>query len=179
MSNRMREILERADKVKPIAEHDGVKVVSPEDAIALQEEQMLAIQSKEDVDLGDYELNPDGTIARTRGTILAINEERRLMNKFRVKGKGRKLLQVVTDYRAVKEHSRGTVYLANVPVYEFVREETEDGEKGDLVLVSQTTVPDKVFLTEFQDSLDNASMYEVLEAVTRNQEDVSKKEMPI
>lgn len=174
MSNRMREILDRAEEVKPIAEHNGVKVVSPEDAIALKEEQMLALQTGEEVDLGDYEINPDGTIASTRISVVAINEDRRLMNKFRVKGGANKLLQVVTDYRAVKEHDSGKVYLANVPVYEFDR-----NEKGELELVSQTTVTDETFLSKFQDSLTNEAMKEVLGAITTKKEDVSKKEMPI
>lgn len=178
MSSKMREILDRAEQVEPIAEHDGVKVVSPEDAVALKEEQMLAMQNGEEVDLGDFEINPDGTIASTRTSILAINEDRRLMNKFRVKGRNKNLLQVVTDYRAVKDHGTGKVYLANVPVYEFERED-KDGKKGKLVLTAQTTVPDKIFLSEFQDSLDNEAMKEVLAAITTNKEDVSKREMPI
>lgn len=172
--SRMEQVLAEAKEVKPIAEKDGARIVSYEDAKTLQEEAMLKAKLGEDIDLGDVEVNPDGTIANTRTTIKAINEDRRLMNRYRVKKEaGKEVLQVVTDYLAVKQHDSGTIYVASVPVYELIRQDEE------LVLRGQTTVSDTDFVTKFKDILNRDAMYQVLEAISKNEEDVTTNEMPI
>lgn len=174
--SRMEEVLRQANEVKPLSEVDGTKVVSYEDASILQQQAMIKDKLGEDVDLGDVEVNPDGTIARSRASVIAINEDKRLANRYRVIGKkgGGKLLQVVTDYRAVKEHGTGKVYLARIPAYEFERD-----ENGKLVMLRQTTVEAGDFISKFAESLNNEAMYEVLKAITDNEENATKSEMPI
>lgn len=168
----MRETLNRANEVTPISEKEGIKVVSYEDASILQQEQMLKDKMGEDIDLGDVEINPDGTIAKTRLKVLAMNEDRRLDNRFRTIGKkgGGKLLQVVTDYRIVAEKMK----FSRVPMYEFER-----GEDGKLQLIRETTVSYEEYLEKFTDRLNNEAMHEILRTMARNDKDVSRNEMPI
>lgn len=173
--SKMEQVLSRAKEIKPIGQKDGAKVVNYEDASILAQEQMIKDKMGENVDLGDVEVNPDGTIARTRATAYAMNEDKRLANRYRVVGKkgGGKLLQVVTDERAVKEHGTGKVYLARIPAYEFERID------GKLVLTKQMTVEADDFISKFGEELNHEAMYEVLKAISSNEEDASRSEMPI
>lgn len=171
----MKETLDKASTVKPIANRNGSKIVSYEDATVLVQAQMMEEQYGATVDLGDREINPDGTVGRSRSNILAINEDRRLANLYRVAGKqgGGKKLQVVIDYRAVTEHDTGQVYIARIPVYEFERVDKE------LKMVGMTTVSDEDFISKFTARLSNKAMYEVLAAINENTEEVGVDEMPI
>lgn len=162
--------------MKPITEKNGAKVVSYEDAPKLQNEEIAAVRTGEVVDLGDRELNPDGTVARSRATVLAVNPDRRLMNRYRVvtkKGSG-KLMQVVTDYRAVREQESGHCYLAQLPAYELERD-----EEGKLKLAGQTTITREDFIAKFTKSLSNEAMYEVNKAIAAREDELEKDELPI
>lgn len=173
--SKMEQVLTQAKEIKSIGNRDGVRVVSYEDASILAQEQMIKDKMDEEVDLGDVEVNPDGTLARTRATAYAMNEDKRLANRYRVVGKkgGGKLLQVVTDERAVKEHGTGKVYLARIPAYEFERID------GKLTLARLTSVEATDFISKFGEELNREAMYEVLEAISSNEEDASRSEMPI
>lgn len=173
---RMEEILKQAEEVKPISTVEGTPVVSYEDGAILSQKQMINDKLGEEVDLGDVEVNPDGTIARSRASVIVLNEDKRLMNRYRLMGKkgGGKLLQVVTDYRAVKEHGTGKVYLARIPAYEFERDES-----GKLVMTRQLTVEAGDFISKFSEELNNTAMHEVLKAISDNEENASRSEMPI
>lgn len=174
--SKMEQILEQAKKIQPIAEVNGAKIVDYTDASVLSAKELINDKLGENVNLGDVEVNPDGTIARVAVPVIAMNEDKRLMNRYRVVGKkgGGKLLQVVTDYRAVKEHSTGKVYLARIPVYELER-----NDSGKLLLIRMTTVSADDFIGKFDEQLNNEAMYEVLEAISVNTEDATKSEMPI
>lgn len=174
--SKMEQILKQAEEVKPISTVDGTPVVSYEDGAILSSKQMINEKLGEEVDLGDVEVNPDGTIARSRAAVIVLNENKRLMNRYRTIGKkgGGKLLQVVTDYRAVKEHGTGKVYVARVPAYEFEREES-----GKLVMTRQLTVEASDFISKFDEELNNEAMYEVLKAISDNEENATRSEMPI
>lgn len=171
----MKETLDRAERIKTIAERDGVKIVSYEDSTLLAQKQAMEEQFGANVDLGDREINPDGTVGRSRVSFLAVNEDRRLSNLYRVVGKqgGGKKLQVVTDYRAVTEHDSGQVYIARIPAYEFERVD------GELKMVATITVSDEDFISKFTARLSNEAMYEVLAAISVNTEETGVDEMPI
>lgn len=174
--SRMEEILQEAKLVKPIAETNGSKIVDYEDAATLNAEEIIKQKLGENVNLGDVEVNQDGSLAKVYVPVIAMNEDRRLMNRYRLigkKGGGGKLLQVVTDYRAVKEHGSGKVYLARIPAYELERVD------GKLVLVRQITVSADDFISKFEEQLNNEAMHEVLQAVAVKTEDVTRNEMPI
>lgn len=171
----MRETLEKAKQVAPISDRNGVKVVSYEDATILAQEQLIEEKYGNKVDLGIRQVNADGTIAKSKVTVLAINEDKRLANLYRVVGKqgGGKKMQVVTDYRAVMEHDSGEVYIARIPAYELERID------GKLKMVHLTTVSDEEFVSKFTSTLSNKAMYEVLTAIADNKEDIGTDEMPI
>lgn len=171
----MKETLDRAEKIKPIAERNGSKIVSYEDSTILVQAQAMEEEFGAKVDLGDREINPDGTVGRSRSNILAINEDRRLANLYRVAGKqgGGKKLQVVIDYRAVSEHDSGQIYIARIPVYEFERIDKE------LKMVGITTVSDEDFVSKFTARLSNKAMYEILSAIADNDKETGVDEMPI
>ena len=63
------EIIENAKKVEPIAEKDGRKIVTFEDAAALAN--MEGIEPSPKTGVRSY--NPDGSLARTRKSTAAIN----------------------------------------------------------------------------------------------------------
>lgn len=175
--SKMEQVLSQASQIKGIGTKNGVPVVSYEDASVLSQKQMIQDTLGEVTDLGDADVNPDGTLGSTRATAYAMNEEKRLANRYRVMGKkggGGKLLQVVTDERAVKEHDTGKVYMARIPAYEFER-----GEDGKLTMTRLVTVEASDFISKFDEELNKEAMYEVLSAISSNEDDASKSEMPI
>lgn len=171
-------MLKQAEQVKPISvTKDGAKVVSYEDAVLLAQAEYV-----EGVDLGDRELNPDGTIAKSRVRVIAVNPEKRTANRYRVKGKqgGGKVMQVVVDSRAIDEQKTGRVYLAQIPCYELEREKTEDGD-GELTLRQMTYVTREEFVSSFTGSLSVDAMYEVNTAIAKGttEQEIGVDEMPI
>lgn len=170
----MKEMLDKANSVKPITEKDGAKVVSYEDAVLLAQAEVV-----EGYDFGDRELNPDGSIAKSRVTVLAVNPEKRTANRYRVVEKAsdgdepKKLLQVVNDYRAVEEQKTGRVYRAQLLCHELER------VKGKLKVVRTFSLPREEFISEFTGTLSVEAMYEVNEAIARNENNQGIDEMPI
>ena len=171
------EMLKQAEQVKPISTtKDGVKIVSYEDAAILAQKDFV-----EGVDLGDREMNPDGTIAKSRVTVLAVNPERRTANRYRVKGKqgGGKVMQVVIDGRAIDEQKTGRVYLAQLPCYELERVKGEGDDKGEIVLRKMTYVTREEFVSSFTGSLSVEAMYEVNAAIAKGIDGDATKEVGI
>ncbi len=162
------EILKKADEVKVYAEKGGVKVASFEDAAILQ-----AAESIEGVeDNGFRKLNPDGSLAKSRATIQAINLESAYANRYRVKNK--KELQVVVDERAIKDQQMGrTPYAAKIPAHCIVREE------GKLVYTRTIMVSDTEFMTDFTNKLGTKEMVEIAPLIKGAGTDISESEMPI
>lgn len=168
----MRETFENFEKVKPIAEKNGTKIVSYEDAKALNDMEMY----ERTPDTGDRTFNPDGSLARTRVLTSAINPENRFNNRYRIKGKiGDRKMQVVVDYRALKEQSSGQVYLKNIPCYEIARD-----EDGNLKLEKVFTVSDTEFISDFTDKLSVEVMKQVAPLIEEHGADISTTNaMPI
>ena len=114
--SKLLDILKSADEITPIIEKDGTKIVSYEDAIILAEAEILEGESG----LGTVTLNADGSIARSKVTIAAMNPVNFFGNRYRVKeiDSVKSVLQVVfareSDdcYRAIKEQKDGIIGVA-------------------------------------------------------------------
>lgn len=150
----LRELMERAESVKPVAETNGVQVVSFE-----QQRDLALLDHKEGRnDLGTIQMNPDGTVARTPVRFAAVNLDNFYINRAkRVKDK----LYVVTDYRAIQEQSTGSVYLKQIPTYVIKR-----GENKELMLEKIVTVTDAEFVADFTYILNRDAMAQVLPLLT-------------
>ena len=142
--------LKRAEEIEPLYEQNGVKVVSFEDQRAAAQAEIT-----EGVDLGNRTVNPDGTIARSRTKYAAINPDYLYMNRY--KKIGTKLV-LVTDYRAIKEQSRGRVYLRQIPAYVISR----NPDTKELVLDKVITVSDTEFIGEYTRQLSPAAMKQII-----------------
>lgn len=150
----MRDILQAAEKVEPIAQRNGVKVVSFDDSTVMAQADLT-----NGVDLGNRIVNPDGTIARSRAPYAAVNLENFYANRYRKIGK---VLRVVVDYRAIKEQASGRVYLKQIPCYEIARDE----KSGELELKKVCTISDTEFIGDYTHKLNREAMAQILPLIT-------------
>lgn len=150
----MGEILEQRDSIKPIAERNGMKIVTYDEITSVA----IAEQIESQIDMGDRTMNPDGSVAKTRTKFAAVNPDNLFINRFRVlhTDDGDKM-EIVVDYRAIKEQDRGRIYVQRVPSYIIAR-----NGKGKLFVEKMTTVSDVEFVGEFTHKLNNNAMKEIL-----------------
>ena len=167
---RMRELYQAVDNVKPLAEKDGEVWVTFSDAAVLNS------YNADEPNTGMQTRNPDGTLASTGKTVHAVNPDYFFMNRYKVKGKKMILVSGHTSdgYRCIKEQSSGRVFLKTIPAYIIVRD-----ADGKLALEKQTVISDTEFISEFTNKLDNKSMAEVLPLITVTGGDISADSMPI
>lgn len=151
----MREILDTAERAKPIAKVNGKDAVTFEDYMAL-----ASVDNINNMDLGLTKFNADGTPACTNVKRVAINVENFFINRYRMK---KKELWLVNDYYCISRQASGQIPFAQVPCYVIVR-----GDDGKLKLDKVTTVTDKEFLEDFKGSLDRESMTEILPLLTED-----------
>ena len=167
---RMKELYQKVDAVKPFAEKDGEVWVSFADAAVLNS------YNADEPNTGMQTRNADGTLASTGKTVHAVNPDYFFMNRYKVKGK--KMILVsghTTDgYRCIKEQSSGRVFLKTIPAYVIARD-----SDGKLYLEKQTVISDMEFISEFTNKLDNKSMAEILPLITVVSGDISADAMPI
>lgn len=167
---KMKELYEAVDNVRPLAEKDGEVWVDFKDA------SILNSYNADEPNTGMQTRNPDGTLASTGKTVHAVNPDYFFMNRYKVKGK--KMILVsghTTDgYRCIKEQASGRVFLKAIPAYVIVRD-----SDGKLALEKQTVISDTEFISEFTNKLDNKSMAEVLPLITVVGGDMSADSMPI
>lgn len=168
---RMRELYEKADKVRPFAEKDGQLYVSFEDASVLN-----SVNAEEPSGTGLQTRNADGSLASTGKRVHAVNPDYFFANRFMVKGKK---LHVVSGhdpigYRCIKEQSSGHVFVKTIPVYIFSRNEDKE-----LVLDRVSTISDSEFISDFTKTLDHKSMAELLPLITEHGNDMTADSMPI
>ena len=165
--SRILETMQKAQEVQPIAEKDGVKVVTFEDAVALNDADML--EPKEGIKTRAY--NPDGTLARTNRTTTAMNVDLYFINRYKLKAKK---LHVVTDYRAIKEQASGNCYLKQIPCYIFGRDDA-----NNLVLEKVTTVGDTEFISDYINTLEPGAMAQLLPLIASHGTNQTTSELPI
>lgn len=168
---RMRELYEKADNVRPFAEKDGQLYVSFEDASVLN-----SVNAEEPSGTGLQTRNVDGSLASTGKRVHAVNPDYFFANRFMVKGKK---LHVVSGhdpigYRCIKEQSSGHVFVKTIPVYIFSRNEDKE-----LVLERVSTISDSEFISDFTKTLDHKSMAELLPLITEHGNDMTADSMPI
>ena len=167
---RMKELYEKVDNVKPLAEKDGEVFVTFEDAAVLNS------YNADEPNTGMQTRNPDGSLARTGKKVHAVNPDYFFMNRYKVKGKKMYLVSGHTTdgYRCIKEQSSGRVFLKSIPAYVIGRD-----SDGNLVLEKQIVVSDSEFISEFTNKLDNKSMAEILPLITTNGSEMTADSMPI
>lgn len=169
MSKKSLEILKAADAVTPFAEVNGAKVVSFEDAVTLAQAEAI----EPEVDLGDRKFNPDGTYARSKVKVVAINPDNFYANRYKLV-KSKNELHVVTDYRSIQYKRLGQPCgFSTVPCYVIVR------ENGELKLDRLTTISAADFDAGFNAELNNAAAAEVFRAINASKKGVTGDELPI
>lgn len=168
------ETLKQADEVKPIAEFNGIKICTFEDCVLLTHAD--AITGDDELGLAERVMNENGLPARSRTKYAAVNPAKMFANRARYieNEDGKKVMQIVIDYRAISEQATGKVYLKNIPVYEIARNKDKQ-----LVVEKLTTVEDTVFLSDFKEILNMDSMIEVLTVIDAHGEDKTAGEIQI
>lgn len=169
----LKELYEKVDKVRPIAEKDGQVIVNFEDAAVLNsynaDEPKTGLQTR----------NRDGSLASTGKTVHAMNPDYFFANRYKVKGaKGNQKMILVSGhtndgYRCIKEQSSGRVFLKTIPAYVIARD-----ADGNLFLEKQVVISDTEFISEFTNKLNNKSMAEILPLIVDGK-DMSADAMPI
>lgn len=151
-----------------IAEKDGKVYVRTADAAVLNSANAYEPKT------GMRSYNPDGSISSTGKTVQAINPDFYFMNRYKVKAK--KLYVVsghTTDgYRCITEQATGHTFIKSIPCAVLSRED------GNIVLEKFTTVSESEFISEFNKTLDNKSMAEILPLIA-NSGDLTADSMPI
>lgn len=166
----LKELYDKVDKVRPLAEKDGEVFVTFEDAATLNsfnaDEPKTGMQTR----------NRDGSLARTGKRVHAVNPDYFYANRYKVKGKKLYVVSGHTPdgYRCIKEQASGRVFLKNIPTYIIVRD-----ADGKLALEKQIMISDTEFISDFTNKLDNKSMAEILPLIVTSNSDVSTDSMPI
>ena len=147
-------ILERAETAKPIAERNGRKLMSYDDYRSV-----ATASNINNTDLGGLELNPDGSLARTKGDMAAVNLDDFYNNRYKkVKNK----YYVVIDKRAIDDVSMGRAC-----PYQQVQAYLIGEKDGAVVAEKPVMISDKDFIADFTHKLDHASMAIVLDAISK------------
>ena len=169
--DRMRELYDKADHIKPMAEKDGQVFVTFDEAATLN-----SLNAEEPHGTGIQMRNADGSIASTGKTVHAVNPDYFFANRYMVKGKKMHVVSghEPTGYRCIKEQSTGHIFVKTIPVYIIARNEDKQ-----LVLERVSTVSDSEFVSDFTKTLDHKSMAEILPLITENGNEMTADSMPI
>ncbi len=169
--DRMRELYDKADKIKPMAEKDGQVFVTFDEAATLN-----SLNAEEPHGTGMQMRNADGSIASTGKTVHAVNPDYFFANRYMVKGKKMHVVSghEPTGYRCIKEQSTGHIFVKSIPVYVIARDEDKN-----LVLERVTTISDSEFISDFTKTLDHESMAKILPLITEHGNDMTADSMPI
>lgn len=171
----MRELFDKADKVKPMAEKDGQVYVTFDEAATLN-----SINSYEGKGTGQQVRNHDGSLASTGKTVHAVNPDYFFANRYKVKGaKGNQKMHIVSGhepigFRAIKEQEQGKIFIKTIPCYVIAR-----GEDGKLALEKVATVSDSEFISDFTHTLNHESMAEILPLIANSGTSMTADDMPI
>lgn len=163
----VQEILDAAKRVEPIAEKDGKKIVTFEDAVALANMEGLEPTPK----TGMRTYNPDGSLAGIRTRTAAINPANYFANRYYMT---QKRLKVIVDWRAIHEQASGQIYMKNLPAYVFMRD-----DKGELFIEKIETVSDAEFIAKYTDSLNDEAMKQIAPLIANYGSDVQSTDLPI
>lgn len=148
MEKSMMQAIQDADKVKPFAELNGKPVVTFEEYndLVSRDHYMKSVP-------GIVPVDDRGLPTASLTNYVAMNPDVMFQNRYRVvKDKGRQVMQVIIDRRAIDEQSRGMVYKTSLPAMCLVREDDE------LRYEKTVLVSDREFLSEFTHHLTNEAM---------------------
>lgn len=149
MEKTMLQAIQDAERVKPFAELNGKQVVTFEDY-----NDLTARDYYNKAVPGIVPVDDRGLPTKSVTNYVAMNPDVMFMNRYRVvKDKGRQVMQVVIDRRAIDEQDKGTVYKAQIPAVCLAR-----GEDGELHYDKTVLVSDREFLSEFTHHLTNEAM---------------------
>ena len=155
------EILRKADDVEVIAERGGRKIMSFEDQMALAtKENMESVTSKAmgktNTDLGSIKWNPNGTLARTKGSTASINKEQFYNNRFKkIKNK----YYVVIDKIAIDGADKGKVPYPHIEAFLIGLQDEK------IVCEKKVIISDKELVSDYTHKLDEKAMQLVLKAI--------------
>lgn len=176
--NEMLELLNEEREIREnriIAEKEGEVFANFHDAAVLNN---VAAYDGGEVKL--MERNPDGSVASTGKTIHAMNPDFYFLNRYKVKGTGKqKRLWVVSGhtadgFRCIQEQSKGRCFIKTIPCSVVMRD-----DDGNLVLDTQTTIPESEFISGFTKTLDNPTMAEILPLIVDKGNELTADSMPI
>lgn len=174
----MLELLEEEREIREnriIAEKGGSVYVNFHDASILN-----SANAYEGASTGLRTYNPDGSIASTGKRVHAVNPDYFFMNRYKVKGTGaNRRLYIVSGhtadgFRLISEQASGRCFIKSIPCYVLKR-----NEEGDLELEKIITIRDTEFLSEFDKTLANHTMAEILPLIVRGDTGLTADEMPI
>ncbi len=169
----LEEILQQT-KAEPIARINGIDVFDFTEGQKMNKlhlaEEKLTGKSDE---LGEREVSSDGMhFSNSKTRVKVINPERYFSNRFRVKKNGnKKVLEMVTDYRAIEEQQSGRIYTNVINSYLIGK------EGNDMKVVGQDKVSDKVFCNEFTSTLsvqDAVKIFQLIDAQATTDQQESK-----
>ena len=169
MEKTLMQAIQDAEKVKPFAELNGKPVVTFEgySDLVSRDHYMKTVP-------GIVPVDERGLPVASLTPYVAMNPEVMFMNRFRVvKDKGKQVLQVVIDRRAIDEQSRGMVYKSHLPAVCLVRDDS-----GELVYDKTVLISDKEFLSEFTRHLDQETM-SIIAPLLVGGEDPTADSLPI
>ena len=169
-NQRLKELYDKIDNVQPLAEKDGERVVTFEDAA------LINSYEADEPKIGTQTRNPDGSLARTGKTVHAVNPNYFFLNRYKVKGKKLHLVSghTPTGYRCIREQASGRIFVKSVPVYIISR-----NTDGKLEVEKATTVSDTEFISDFTNKLDNKSMAEIMPLIASSGSEITADSMPI
>lgn len=147
----IREILGRAEKVKPIAESNGRKIVSFDDYRSV-----ATVANMNGKDLGGTDWNPDGSMASTKTSFVATNTDYFYDNRFKKVGDK---YYVVKDHMAIDGAQRGQLPYTSIQGYVIAK------DKNKIVCEKMVLISADEFLADYTLMLDKKSMALVLEAI--------------
>lgn len=154
-----------------IAEKDGAVYVSTADAAILN-----SANAYDHSDTGLREYNPDGSVASTGKRVHAVNPDFYFANRYKVKAK--KLYVVsghtVDGFRCIQEQKEGRCFIKSVPCAVLVRNDNKE-----LELEKLTTISESEFISDFNKTLDNKTMAEILPLIVNSGNDMTADSMPI
>ena len=167
----MSEILTERERIEPIADRNGTKIVTYDEYTSLA----MAEATEPTMDLGDRVMNADGSVAKTRKRFAATNPDNLFINRFRLihTDDGDKM-EIVVDSQAITEQDRGRIYVQRVPSYIIAR-----NAKGKLFVEKSTTVQDTEFVSEFTRKLNNDAMREILPLIASEGRNISTENITI
>lgn len=171
------------NEVTPLGSLNGTPLYSFEDAQRINKIGLVKekIQGKE-VEFGERPMRPDGLgYLETKANAIAVptsffeNRYRKVeIVKTRLNEKTKKeetvkdvYYEVVTDYRACKEHASGRVYTTTIHVYQIGAKKDSKGN-ADLFLIGQRNISDTDFINEFKGKLNKESMVKILKLIGNN-----------